>query len=554
MEKQKTNADSSTETDSAEKQSIDQQRVIAGLNFGRVDAESDSRFDHCFIGTETLRQVLLPQHSLVLGSKGSGKSAAFRLLCDDLQRVKTFLPQGYNTIIPVPAYGLQSEEFLPGVEIRALKSKSVDEFRYFWLLYIGLKTIATLLQDSKIEKLISKSKNEKLKSAYQTFRQVLDDIGIPQKRSMMSKLRRRFGQIINPASWNNSLLTDEVDNIFSDTFRHKTGMSVMALLDNVDTILRETNCLAWVMLDKLDLLFIDDFEKLKAAITGLVQLLVEHGNRFKHIHFKIFLRNDIYRQLHIVNKSHLISYTSEMKWREPLLLKLLVSRAVADPVVREYCEEVSNEKVEVASVIEGADEYVLHLFYIIFEATMDAENGSDSVAPFTHIWIFKHLIDGMGNIYPRELIHLGNLAVEKQREINRIEGQHQSTRLISANALKEAFAAVSVYRCDTYLYSEFPHLAKHFDIFRGSDKATFQRKELYQFFEHFAPNGDEAIRAVYDAGLLTPLGHTVDSSVEFNVPLLYRTGLGITQRESKIRTLPKSRSVEDETVGSIDNN
>jgi hypothetical protein len=539
--------------ESVPQQNLDPQQVLSGLNFGRVDAESDSRFDNCFIGTDTLKQVLLPQHSLVLGSKGSGKSAAFRLLCDDLQRVKAFLPQGYNNIFPVPAYGLQSEEYLPGVEIRALKSTSVDDFRYFWLLYIGLKTIAMLLQDQKIEKLVAKSKNEKLKISLKTFEQVLDDIGIVQKRSAMSKLRQRLGQVINPSSRNNSLLTEDVDNIFSESFRHKTGMSVMALLDNVDTILRETNCLAWIMLDKLDLLFIDDFEKLKAAITGLVQLLVEHGNRFKHIHFKIFLRNDIYRQLHIVNKSHLISYTTEMKWRESLLLKLIVSRAVADPVVREYCEKASEEEVDVAKVIEGSDEYVLHLFYIIFEATADADSEADSIIPFTHEWIFKHLTDGMGNIYPREIIYLGNLAVEKQREINRKEGKHFSNRLISTDALKEAFAAVSVYRCDTYLYSEFPHLSKHFDVFRGSNKATFQREELYQLFERFEPNGDEAIRVVYDAGLLTPTGRTVDSSMEFKIPLLYRTGLGIAQRGNKFRAVTKSSFSQEDLPEAADN-
>ncbi len=524
---------------------MEQQEVLQGLNFGRVDAETDSKFDSCFIGTEMLRQVLQPQHSLILGSKGSGKSAAFRLLCDDRDKIKGLMPKGYEAILAVPAYGLQNEEYLPGLEFNELKISTVDDFRYFWMLYIGLKTVSTLAQDEKISALVEASKNPKLKAAYKTILGVMDELGLSSEPSTFSKFKLRLRQVVRPAVRTDLVQTDEVNRLLSADFRHRTGMSVKAMLDNVDTILTETNCLAWVMLDKLDLLFIDDFEKLKAAITGLVLILVEHSNRFQNIHFKIFLRNDIYRQLRIVNKSHLISYTSEMKWREGLLLKLLVSRAIADPQVKEYCAQMTGEPVEVADVIAGTDAYVQKVFYAIFEPTLSTGGTvTEDAVPFTHVWVMRHLTDGAGNIYPREVIHLGNMAVEKQKELDRLEGKHGSARLISARALKEAFASVSVYRCDTYLYSEFPHLAKHFDHFRGSQKATFTRDELNALFERLTPNGDEAIRSIYDAGLITPMGRTVDASLEFKVPLLYRIGLGITQRGSKVHAVPKHMTQE----------
>jgi hypothetical protein len=39
---------------------------------------------------------------------------------------------------------------------------------------------------------------------------------------------------------------------------------------------------------------------------------------------------------------------------------------------------------------------------------------------------------------------------------------------------------------------------------------------------------------VYDCGLIEPLGGNVDSSRKFKVPLLYRAGLGITDRRRKL--------------------
>lgn len=514
---------------------MEPQELLLGMNFGRVDAETDSRFDSCFIGTEMLRHVLQPQHSLVLGSKGSGKSAAFRLLCQDRNRVASLLPKDYEELFFIPVYGQQTDDDLPGLEFQDLHFSGIDDFRNFWLMYIGLKSAATLSHNERLAEIVDKSKSNELKHGYKTIRNVVRDLGISREPGGFARFKFRIKNFVRPRVNAEVLESEAFNRLLSVDFPHRTGMSVKALLDTIDMVLEKSNCAAWVLLDKLDLLFIDDFQKLKSAITALVQVLVEHGNRFRNTQFKIFLRNDIYRQLRIVNKSHLVTYTQEMKWKEHLLMKLLVSRAVADDNVRAFVSSSLGEPIEVAHVIQGDEMLVQKVFYAIFEPSLNGGESSPDAIPFTHVWLMKHLVDGMGHIYPRELIHLGNLAVEKQREINRAEGRHASSRLISAAALREAFADVSVYRCDTYLYSEFPHLAAHFDLFRGSEKATFHRSELYELFEKLEPNGDEAIRSIYDAGLVTPMGRTVDSSMEFKVPLLYRIGLGITQRGSRLR-------------------
>jgi hypothetical protein len=509
---------------------VDPQQVLTRMNFGRVDGETDTRFGNCFIGTEMLRQVLLPQHSLVVGSKGSGKSAMCRLLCEDLDKVRPLLPKDYKEIYCIPAYGLQTEEFLSGLDVRELKPTSADEFRYFWLLYIGLKTAATVTQDEKIQELVAKTKNENVRNSFATLKKLVVEVGVvAEEKTSFMKFKERIG--LRAKSKLHGL--SQTEGMDKADFKQRTGISVIALLESIDIILRDTNCLAWIMLDKLDLLFIENFDKLKGAITGLIQLLVQYGNQFTNIQFKIFLRNDIYRQLHIVNKSHLISYTTEMKWRGPLLLKLLVARAVADPYVKAYCENALGEKVDVSDIILNDDGYVKKVFYAIFEQAMNSSGQNSPTATPTHQWILKRLVDGLGNSFPREVIHLGNMAVEKQRELNRAEGKHNSSQLISARALKEAFAMISAYRCDTYLYAEFPHLAQHFDVFRGSDSGTFHREELYMLFEPLSPKGDEAIRAIHDVGLLIPVGKTVDGSSEFKIPLLYRSGLGVTERRPR---------------------
>ena len=511
---------------------MDPQQVLVCLNFGRVDGESDDRFNTCFIGTEMLRSMLLPQHTLLVGNKGSGKSAICRLLLEDITKVKPLLPKNFNAIHCIPSYGLQTEEDVPTVPLRELSPNSIDDFRDFWLLYLGMKGAQRLVNDEKTREFVEKAEKPGLKKSFETLERVLVTLGLREDKRALSKMRGIFSGMLGSGGRGASRAMVGGNSGFKDL----TGVSIIGFLENVDNVLKETNSLAWMMLDKLDLLFVDDFPKLRASITGLVQLLVQYGNHFKHIHLKIFLRNDIFRQLHIVNKSHLVTYSSEMKWRNALLLKLLVARAVDDTHVRTYCQDTLGEKVDVTSVILGSDEYVLKVFYTIFEASMgpgkSSEAGASNAAP-THQWILRRLCDGTGSSFPRELIHLGNRAVEKQREMNRAEGKHLSERLVGPKALREAFGMISSYRCDTYLYSEFPHLSKHFDVFRGSDTATFHREELYLLFAPLSPNGDEAIRALYDTGLLQPLGHSVDASMKFKVPLLYRLGLGVRERRQK---------------------
>ncbi len=525
---------------------VEPQVVLSKMNFGRVDGETDTRFENCFIGTEMLRQILLPQHSLIIGSKGAGKSAMARLLCDDNSKIEALFPKEFKEVFCIPAYGLQTEEYLSGLDIRELKPNTPDDFRSFWLLYIGLKTASVLTQDEKVQTLVARSKSTQVKDAFDDLRLLMIDLGLtPKEKGMMTRLKEKVGKRSRP-KFNDVSHLRENEGSRSIGFKQLAGKSVIGLLEDLDLILRDINCLSWVVLDKLDLLFIEDFEKLKGAITGLIQLLVQYGHQFTNIHFKILLRNDIYRQLHIVNKSHLVSYSTEMKWRGPLLLKLLVSRAVVDPTVRSYCEEVLGEPVDVTNVILNDDAYVKRLFYIIFEPTMSATGGANATP--IHQWILKRLVDGLGNSFPREIIHLGNMAVESQREMNRTEGKHSSTRLISSRAVKEAFTKISAYRCETFLYAEFPHLAKHFDVFRGSESATFHREELYMLFEPLTPKGDEAIRAVHDVGLLIPVGKNVDSCSEFKVPLLYRAGLGITERRPKPLEPQERRSEPPKSV------
>lgn len=53
--------------------------LLDNLEFGNVDSESETDLDSKFIRTQDFNSFLNPQKALILGAKGSGKSALFQM-------------------------------------------------------------------------------------------------------------------------------------------------------------------------------------------------------------------------------------------------------------------------------------------------------------------------------------------------------------------------------------------------------------------------------------------------------------------------------------------
>ncbi|MDP2208682.1 MAG: hypothetical protein Q8K98_07895 [Bacteroidota bacterium] len=509
---------------------MDTHQILSNLSFGKVDAESDDKLSNCFIGTDLFKQTLQPRHTLLLGGKGSGKSAFFRLLSQDIYRLTPLLHNSFTEIYSIPAYGLHSDEYISYSEIQEINPQTIDDFKYFWQLYFGLKTAANIATCPRMRSRVNSSKSDSLKSNYNTIISLLSEIGLYRHDDYIGRVNRKIKEL---------LFLHQSNLSTTKTYKGKTALNIISLLDLVDKVLKETNCLAWILADQIDLLYLDNLERREKAITALIQLLIEYSNRFSNINLKVFLRTDIYKELQIVNKSHLVSLTVELKWADNLIIKLLVARAVHDRVVRAYCEKILNENLDVAKVISASDELMKKVFHLIFNLNI---NGQTSNTIPSHKWIMKRMIDGLGMLYPREFIHLGNQAVIKQREINKSLSSHtddgvseqNSQNMLSVEAIKEAFLEVSKYRCDTFLYSEFPHLKNHFDQFKGLTKTFISREELYAMFNGLTPSGANAVRAIYETGLLQPIGNkNVDACLKFTIPPLYKSGLGIVSRKKK---------------------
>lgn len=121
--------------------------VLDGLDFGRVDSESEKDLAKRFVRTRQFDKFSNENTRLILGPKGSGKSAIFRLLTEYETDARELLGEDVrDDIIIGEATGGNDLRNVSSFDLNELKSEENFSYERFWRVYIALK-IASKLGD-----------------------------------------------------------------------------------------------------------------------------------------------------------------------------------------------------------------------------------------------------------------------------------------------------------------------------------------------------------------------------------------------------------------------
>lgn len=294
-------------------------------------------------------------------------------------------------------------------------------------------------------------------------------------------------------------------------------VSIYDLLSEVDLYLGQKNKTVWILLDKIDELFANKTDIRKECIEGLFGAYIDLIARYKSIKFKIFLRTDIWKSLSFVNKSHLTDKTTNITWEPSTLKKLLIKRAVFSEVIHNY----------ICSVIRTTswEDDIDTCFNLIFPEKV--YSGPHEAKTMT--WLIERSTDGLGGVYPREIINFGNYAVknELQRTDSLQEEITEGMSILSGPSIRDAYSSVSSVKVNSYL-SEFPSLSKHFEKFAGQTTADYTQKELIRLMDGLTPCDTEMIYQLHETGVIQySTGEVLSVATTISVPRLFRNGLGI---------------------------
>lgn len=480
---------------------ITNQEALEALSFGSVDAESEKDLSDKFLKTNDFKNFTDPNTSLILGPKGSGKSALFELITKYEFTARSWSQNALDNVIFAEATGFRDTSEIDTSTIEELRKNPDFGYPKLWELYFSIKIadklskcgIRTKGASSELLKKIGKERDYRI---------------LPLAKSLWESLIGRVPKKIKIP------IIGEIN--FGTTL---TSVSTNEILEDINSELIKRNKEVWLIFDKIDEIFPMSSSSRIEALSHLMQMSMECRKKYSKIKFKIFLRTDIWNHLKFTNKTHLLDKAIELKWDKQKLQALLVKRALANGPFKIYAEEKIDAKIDTENLLKSTQDAV---FYLIFDKQVyNGPNESTSLN-----WMIERATDSLDGVYPREMIMYGNIS----RSIQLKTGASIDS-LIAGKSIKDSYYEVSKARCDGYL-SEFPEYSKHFEKFSGKTSAEFSRAELKAMFKDLKQNTDEAINELAtNVGILKPTKNEHAANAEkYQVPRLYRSGLGITTK------------------------
>jgi len=297
-------------------------------NFGAIDAENDTRLIEYFVKTPILRDLYDYKKSIVIGRKGTGKTAIYKYIGQDRINVTSkLLFKDYpwkihdnyrNSIVSERESFVYSWEFLFYIEI----FKKIIYLKDFFLTKEEIKNI------NKINKWINKNWGNI------TFSH--NEILSPKK----SKLLFSFA----PAVYGFSLgsisreleKSDNPGNTLSE-FNKKFENIIIKLLDNFNNEII-------LLFDELDLAYSVNDENYKNRLIGLLLAAYSFYSKFnKKVKIYLFLRSDIFNLLDFQDKNKIKDNMVEfLDWDPDSLDSKLSLKQVVQTRIKKNINSSSN--------------------------------------------------------------------------------------------------------------------------------------------------------------------------------------------------------------------
>lgn len=494
---------------------MDKHAALRTVSFGqRVAEEETDVLSSYFVETDHWTRLFRGEIDVVYGAKGAGKSALYSLLLSRSGELfdKSILLVAAENPRGAPAFRNLLND----------PPASEREFVNLWKLYF-----ACLLHGLLVEYDISGDATTQLEVALQREGLVRGTLSLAGLLSgVVNYVRRAIrpqsiegGVGFDPATQMPNGFTGKI--VFSEP--GKAGAdpeirSVDRLLELASLALASAPLKCWILLDRLDVAFSENFELEANALRALFRVYLDLL-AYPCIQLKIFLRSDIWARITTEGfreASHVTRHLT-IAWNRNSLLNLVVRRAAHNESIR-FAYGITED---VGRTAVGDQE---KFFYMAFPDQVDVGPNK----PTTLDWLLSRTRDGTKINAPRELIHFLNCLRDVQ--VKRFElGDEpvpEEDQLFARVAFKEALPEVSKVRLEQTLYAEHPDQKPWLERLKG--EKTLQTPEtLSQVWGIPIEDATARATALSTIGFFEQRGSK--QSPEYWVPFLYREALDLVQ-------------------------
>lgn len=416
-------------------------------NFGATDAESDDFLFDCFEDHEAFLDLLNYRKFLIVGRKGSGKTAIFKKLL--AMKKNDYFCFGHTFAdYPWHYHDRQARIGIP----------DYDKYTHSWK-YLILLTLSKIILNYDGSLPFSDESMEKMLKI-ESF--VIDTYGTRDPD---------ITQIFTPSKRMRLRPTFELD--FSVL---KAGISPESVpIEELPTIVQEVNqnltkcvltCLNpkhgyYICFDQLDLGFEPQSLEYSNRLIGLLlacrDLNIQARDMSKKLFISIFLRNDIYDNLHFEDKNKITeNYLSLIEWDTPRTQKTL--KGLMEKRMKKSLEDVK----------------------VVWETVFDETKEMTG-----HQTKYQHLIDRT-YLRPRDMIKFCNeiLAQYKIRKnTEKTDVQNPKFDNIDVNKARIEYSQYFLSELDDEIHKHIPKYRDYFQIFIGIGVLQFSRDEFLEEFE-----------------------------------------------------------------------
>lgn len=451
---------------------------LSHLSFGTEEGESDPLLDSVYQTRGGARDVGAT-YSIVLGSRGSGKSALVRRITEGKQSLSQHL-----IAAPIIASSSALTRLVPRD-----RWDDHDSLRAAWTLLVAAE-VAMRLPDGASDSL--KARAQKILAAagrggplslgQRVFQWVRTTLGGSKLQFSLGlvKLDAPLGSAVGSATVNlETFLRDADESLLG------AGSGVVCLFDRVDEIYKH------------------DRAKQEACVQALLQVerelsALSHLERIKMV---VFLRDDLLQAYDIEEKNKLVSRTLRLDWSADDWITVLVRRLGANSGLM-WLRDITS--------LDRPGEAVLALSRLL-------PNEVEGLP--VDRWLFESLRDGNGQISPRLAVLL--LLFARDLSPNR-EQVVSELPLFQEGILRSAMDRVSELAYDEVV-SDFKIASTFVSNCRAAKLTKFQFEDVAPFFGKLDGNASDQVRALERLGFLERVAVAENNSVSvyFRIPKVF---------------------------------
>ena len=354
---------------------------ISELHFGAEEAERDQQLPDLVVPSPWLSPLLAGKDGIVIGDRGSGKSAIFRLLIEPGRSAELGPVQGTSVVLA----DNNPAAFVQRLTTRDSNAASADRFKAIWLSFVA----ALVAQYLKRPGLTVPLSPELLRDA----RSILKASGTPPLKSGQAKRVGQIARMLGPLfrtklSLKLGPITIEPQSGTVGGWLAGGEIDVDDFLVSAEAELNRAGISLRIVVDRVDEIYKYKRDHQEPLIQGLF-LAEARISLLQSIGLLVLIRTDLFERYDIQEKNKFQSRTVMLDWNEDDIVVVLLRRVFSNSALRQLVEHLGVNPEKTGVHQEAA-------LRLIFPEEIEGRPIRD--------WLGEYLPNGRGRIAPRQIV------------------------------------------------------------------------------------------------------------------------------------------------------